>query len=381
MNDTEYDEIVSGIYSAAAGRTDWRTTLNRLAHAVGTEGVQMIGVSKTNGALVFSHIGGPVSPEGELHYIRTYHRIDPRVPIVATFEVGKWLHCHEHFDAAFVEKDPFHQELLIPYRCRYISATKLRENDSEIVLIGFMRPDRPHNPVEVEVLDHLRVHLVRALELYQELRHMYSELPVGRQLLNRFRYPMLLIDEQRGIRFRNEAAAPMLAAGEYVLDRDGVLACRATQDEYSLTLAVAELALHMQNSGRDKTAVTMRRKSDGRRVAVYVSAIRPQAVMSAFGPSPCALLMFHDPQTHAELDPFIVAETFDLTPAEAKVAVSIAKGKTPEGIAQESRVSIATVRSQVQAIFRKTGVTRQADLVRALATFPDFASVIPKVSA
>jgi DNA-binding NarL/FixJ family response regulator len=173
----------------------------------------------------------------------------------------------------------------------------------------------------------------------------------------------------------------MLAAGEYVLDRDGVLACRATQDEYSLTLAVTELALHTQNSGRDKTAVTMRRNSDGRRVAVYVSAIRPQAVMRAFGPSPCALLMFHDPQTHAELDPFIVAETFDLTPAEAKVAVSIAKGKTPEGIAQESRVSIATVRSQVQAIFRKTGVTRQADLVRALATFPDFASVIPKVGA
>jgi hypothetical protein len=39
--------------------------------------------------------------------------------------------------------------------------------------------------------------------------------------------------------------------------------------------------------------------------------------MGAFGPNSLALVMLHDPQVGSELDPFVVAATWGLTPAEA----------------------------------------------------------------
>ncbi|MGH1573288.1 helix-turn-helix transcriptional regulator [Methylobacterium sp. P31] len=58
---------------------------------------------------------------------------------------------------------------------------------------------------------------------------------------------------------------------------------------------------------------------------------------------------------------------FDLTPAEARVARSIAGCRTVEHIAIEVAISQQTVRAQLKAVMAKTGVGRQAELVRLLS--------------
>jgi DNA-binding CsgD family transcriptional regulator len=58
---------------------------------------------------------------------------------------------------------------------------------------------------------------------------------------------------------------------------------------------------------------------------------------------------------------------FNLTPAEASLAVKISRGKTPAAIARSNGVTIATVRSQLKAVFAKTNTRRQAELVGLLA--------------
>jgi DNA-binding CsgD family transcriptional regulator len=57
---------------------------------------------------------------------------------------------------------------------------------------------------------------------------------------------------------------------------------------------------------------------------------------------------------------------FDLTPAEARVARSIASGKTIESIATDGGVSRETVRSHVRSVLAKTGCDRQAEIVALL---------------
>ncbi len=58
---------------------------------------------------------------------------------------------------------------------------------------------------------------------------------------------------------------------------------------------------------------------------------------------------------------------FDLTPSEARLAVEISAGKSPEEIAEATHVAIGTVRKQLHSIFAKTGTHRQAELVALLA--------------
>jgi DNA-binding CsgD family transcriptional regulator len=63
----------------------------------------------------------------------------------------------------------------------------------------------------------------------------------------------------------------------------------------------------------------------------------------------------------------VLQKLFSLTPAEASLAVSIGQGKTPAAIARSNGVTIATVRSQLAAVFAKTNTQRQAELVGLLA--------------
>ncbi|MBG0808378.1 helix-turn-helix transcriptional regulator [Methylosinus sp. H3A] len=71
-------------------------------------------------------------------------------------------------------------------------------------------------------------------------------------------------------------------------------------------------------------------------------------------------------------DAALLQGLFDLTPAEARVARAIAAGRPASEIAGAHGVSAETVRTQLRAVFAKTGVSRQVDLVRLLsgATLP-----------
>jgi DNA-binding CsgD family transcriptional regulator len=146
--------------------------------------------------------------------------------------------------------------------------------------------------------------------------------------------------------------------------------CQRTTDNPALTEAIHALRLDDPDNVSARRGIARIHKTDGSAITVHVSAIRPEQAMGAFGHMARALLIFHDPKISVELDPFIVAETFDLSPAEARVAVQLAAGKTAQQIAEESFVALSTIRTQVQTLFQKTGVTRQVDLIRLLSGLP-----------
>ncbi|MFT3801348.1 MAG: LuxR C-terminal-related transcriptional regulator [Burkholderiaceae bacterium] len=68
----------------------------------------------------------------------------------------------------------------------------------------------------------------------------------------------------------------------------------------------------------------------------------------------------------------MVQNVFNLTPAEAKVAVSIARGDTVTTIATDRRVSINTVKVQLHAALQKIGLNRQAELAGLLMGNPAY---------
>ena len=66
-------------------------------------------------------------------------------------------------------------------------------------------------------------------------------------------------------------------------------------------------------------------------------------------------------------NPATLRRIFGLTGAEAKLAVQIGRGDTLASIARENNVRVATVRSQLAAVFGKTQTRRQTELAMLLA--------------
>jgi DNA-binding CsgD family transcriptional regulator len=62
----------------------------------------------------------------------------------------------------------------------------------------------------------------------------------------------------------------------------------------------------------------------------------------------------------------ILAKTFGLTPAEAKLACIIARGVPPDIAARELKISRDTARNQLKSVFTKTNTHRQSELVALL---------------
>ncbi|MGA9866253.1 MAG: hypothetical protein WBQ75_07395, partial [Acetobacteraceae bacterium] len=61
-----------------------------------------------------------------------------------------------------------------------------------------------------------------------------------------------------------------------------------------------------------------------------------------------------------------LAALFGLTGAEGRVAGALLRGLSASEVAEAHSVSLATTRTQIQAIFGRLGVTRQAELVNLL---------------
>ncbi len=77
-----------------------------------------------------------------------------------------------------------------------------------------------------------------------------------------------------------------------------------------------------------------------------------------------------DPNLQQPISIDNLVSVYGLTPSEAQVSISLANGHIIDEIAKSSNHSAHTIRSQLKSVFRKTGVSRQSELVKLLLTGP-----------
>ena len=80
----------------------------------------------------------------------------------------------------------------------------------------------------------------------------------------------------------------------------------------------------------------------------------------------------HPVESRPRIDAGLVAEALDLTPAESRLATMVAVGQTVRDIAEMTGRTEATVRRHLKEIFRKQGISRQADLARLVLSLDGF---------
>jgi len=319
----------------------------------------------------FSFEAGDAPPAAPVEYLRYYHRIDPRLEKHLPSPVGTFMACEEHFDDEFVATNPFYQDYLIPMGARYLYGTKLLDDPDSVILIGHISKTgrTPMNVEEKSAFARLSEHFRKALDIQKILERKAGHLTVGAELLEKLRQPMILIDYQRRISYRNRSATALLADRDFVMEVDGTLACRDADSDLQLTIALRDLGLvptstHGDQQLADRRSIRLRAKDEGRSAAATLIALRPESTLGSFGLAPQALFTLFEPGASIEVDPFLLSVTFDLTPAEARLAVKLVNGRTPEQCARDLNVKISTVRSHLISIYSKTGASGQADLVR-----------------
>ncbi len=377
-NNRTFDELIAHIYKSASGGQSWGVALEYLRTMLGAQVVNLYGLVKSSNSVALSFEVGDISPQAALDFIRRYHHIEPRALLLMNEPVGQVVSCHRHFSNAFVATDPFYQEFLIPYGLRYTTGVKAYEDEHKVVFCGVHRGVGmpPLNDDEEALVRRLGGHLDQALAMYFKLQQLAVPTFIGLETLSRLPYPILLLNESRRLVYQNDLARELIARSALVHGNQGLLCGPDAQGDAQLLLALRTLGLSSgaylgQGSTHiaDKAFVRLQ-NSKGDWLGVHAHALRSAKSMGAFGAKDLALVMLHEPGGLLEPDPFVVASMWDLNPAEAQVMVGLGRGLTAQDLATQRGVSLATIRSQLQAAMAKTGATRQAELVSLLSSMP-----------
>jgi DNA-binding CsgD family transcriptional regulator len=119
------------------------------------------------------------------------------------------------------------------------------------------------------------------------------------------------------------------------------------------------------------------RRPSGRRPFIVLAIPFSRASLEHFAGIPAApgvLIAIVDPEHEPRLPADFLKDLFDLTPAEAAVAMRILSCDGLKSVADSLGVTLSTVRVHLQRVFEKTEVHRQSELVRLLL------EVLPAIS-
>jgi len=128
---------------------------------------------------------------------------------------------------------------------------------------------------------------------------------------------------------------------------------------------LVEAAIAAQRSGTTGMARALRvSRPSGRPELGLVIRPVPASEWAEGQSSPCIVAFISDPGLEESAAQQLLGELFELSPAEANLAIKLARGLSLAQVCAEQSISQHTARAQLKSIFAKTGATRQAELVR-----------------
>jgi DNA-binding CsgD family transcriptional regulator len=216
----------------------------------------------------------------------------------------------------------------------------------------------PFERASANGLDELRPHLARSVLIAARLQ--LERARVAGQALAAIGVPALVFDETGKVLFANPLIETM--TGFVNWRAFGLVSFKDKAADQLLHDAIATVT---SESGLGVRSFPVRNVDTEGAMVAHVIPIRLSARDIFLR---CAAVLAVTPAAAPQAPPVeLVQSLFDLTPAEARVARSLASGKTVEDIASDGAVSLSTVRTQVRGILEKTGCNRQVEVVALLA--------------
>ena len=299
--------------------------------------------------------------ELEREFIQDHWQRDERIPRVRRLSEGRLVPTSELYTPEERETSPTYTNLMAKTDMQKGLHTRLDAPDGlQIVWAVGESTERGWSSAQIGILERLMPHLRHFASIRQALADAQALSKSLTQLLDSRLTCVIQLDRTGRIVEANDHAARLLQkGGSGLLDAGGYLHAKEPQDNAKLQTLLARA---LQPSGT-AGSMTVRRAARSR-LLVHVTPIQERHSDSQVVGRVAALVLIVDPERRPVVDPDIVAQALNLTPAEARVAAMLATGHSVRAILEATGRSENTVRWHLKQIFRKQGIASQSDLVR-----------------
>ena len=224
---------------------------------------------------------------------------------------------------------------------------------------------------QIRMLEHLLPHVRQFARVRAALADAGALGSSLGELLVNGRFGVVLLDGRGRVVAANDRARGLLLQRLGGLcDRRGLLTASMAADDDALQRLLAR-ALPPPGIVGSPGSMTVGRIAARTRLVVHVTPVRDRECDS-HARGVAALVLIADPECRPLIDAELVARALDLTAAESRLAAMVAAGRTLREIAATSGRREAVVRRRLDVVFRKQGISRQADLVRLVLSLDGF---------
>jgi DNA-binding CsgD family transcriptional regulator/PAS domain-containing protein len=265
---------------------------------------------------------------------------------------------------SYQETSPFVQNFLKPQGIVDIMQLFLIHTPTRLAGVGIGRHER-HGIVterEVELARLLIPHLRRAVTISDVLDVRTIERAWMAEALNALRCAVVLTDGRGAILHANRAAEEMLCDGGLIRGAGGALQATTPSAAAELRAAIKLAAEDETEIGKTGLAIRLT-GLDAPPVLAHVLPMTGGDLRTRLQPATVAAVFIGGPPDEQDAATAIAA-TYGLTPAETRVLASLLAGRTLAETAAALGIAATTARSHLDHIFAKTGVFRQAELMR-----------------
>lgn len=372
----EFSSAISHIYAAATNGSSWRHALGAIERLTHSGGAVVHVVPK--GGAVTSLIG----PSAEEHlpaadveeWARELAPICPRLAAGAKWPTARYVVDQMILSEGEMDLDPVY-DWYRDHGLRYFIGSPLFSTSTVDTFWSLQRTPRQGHAqaTDIQLFELLKPHVARSLAIGQQLGSLRSFERFSSSVLFNVPQALFALDANGSIVFANAAAELLLRAADGLCCVDRKLRTRLPSEQHRLDSVIDDAAT--MNSRSDGW-VRVSRGSGGPPYAAFISPLNSNED-DLLAVHTKVIVIVHDTADQRCADPRMLVEIFNLTDAEARLANAMSVGHSIESAAALLGVQPSTVRSQLKSVFRKTGVSRQQDLVRMLASLSQTGSMQP----
>lgn len=227
---------------------------------------------------------------------------------------------------------------------------------------------------QLKALGLVAPHVFNMLRLADRLRALQAADASFLAMIERAPSGVVLLDDQgRVVHVTRQAREALASADGLALTAGGLRAADPAAQRRVAAAVAAALGRDPRGMETEGEPVVVPRPSGSHYVLQVIALPRwrddaeLRAVIGA-GRDRAVMITLAEPSRAARPRQDTLRQAFGLTAAESGVALKVLEGVALRSIAADSGVGVATVRSHLLRVFAKTGVHRQAELVRLLSS-------------
>lgn len=356
--------LIGQIYDASLDAELWPDLLCNFADACRMENAALVVLDPGSS---FSSVLSPRSdPEVASAYNEYWWQHDPTADTGSKSPVGCITTLADTGKDRFLAS-AFHNDF---WRYSGLGAERLAANlfakgDAFASLV--LQPSARRDSIDADAFQtaaFLIPHVARAVTISRKISHLELELAAFNRPLRPDHAGLIVVDHEGHCLHADDAAEDLARSGAVLTIENGAVKLRDEKAAMRYKTALQSFAeSRFEPSGGEP--IHLRHASDHPRLELEILPLRA-VDKDPVGRQALAKLIFRHRGMSRSARLQSLRQRFALTPAEAALAIEMLEGDGRSAAAKRCGISVNTARTHLTRIFEKTGVTRQAELIRVV---------------